>query len=109
MKHVAKGSMLLSAALALASQSAPASAQHLIWANGQAYWSGPTYGRGGAYLSGGERAFNKNYYTPNGYGDPQDYTDVVYHSHRGRQLCVWRKRVLVNDYEFFHPYVLVCD
>lgn len=102
--------LLASSALAMAQ---PAAATIRV-VNGQAYWSGAPSGgpvspsEAGPYFAGREYRYDPHHYMGWYGSDPQDYRDVVYAQHSGRARCVFRQRVVNTNWEFQHPYLLVC-
>jgi len=77
---------------------------------GQTCWTGdpgPVYP--GAYWASGQHQFDPHHYLSYYGSDPQDYKMVVHAPHSGPRGCVWRKRVVNSNWEFHHPYLMVCD
>jgi hypothetical protein len=88
----------------------PAMAQHVRYAQGQAYWSGdPGPIDPGSFWEGGQYKYDPNHYLSYYGREPQDFLPVVYARHSGPRGCVWRKRVVNSNWEFHHPYIKVCD
>jgi hypothetical protein len=87
----------------------PAAQAEMRTVGGQAYWTGdPGPVEPGAYWASGQYKYDPDHYLSY-YGDsPQDYTMVVHANHMGAANCVWRKRVVNTDWEFRHPYLMVC-
>jgi hypothetical protein len=89
---------------------APAAFAGTRTVDGQTYWTGdPGPVSPGPYYDSGQQAVDPHHYM-SWYGeDPQDYKMVVHAPHSGNARCVWRKRVITTNWEFRHPFILVCD
>ncbi len=98
------------AAFIAATTGVVASAQAAMrFVDGQAYWGGdPGPVAPGAFYESGQAKFDPHHYM-SWYGDePQDFKMVVYAAHSGSARCVWRMRVVNSNWEFHHPYLMVC-
>jgi len=78
--------------------------------DGQSYWTGdPGPVAPGAFWTSGQSRHDPHHYL-SWYGtDPQDYKMMVHAAHSGGKGCVWRQRVINSNWEFHHPYLLVCS
>ncbi|MDI9848946.1 hypothetical protein QM467_12855 [Rhodoblastus sp. 17X3] len=78
--------------------------------DGQAYWTGdPGPVNPGAFYEGGQYKYDPRHYLSWYGSSPQDYKMMVHAAHSGNSRCVWRKRVINSNWEFHHPYIMVCD
>lgn len=88
----------------------PAAAQHIKYAQGQAYWSGdPGPVSPGAYWEGGQYKYDPDGFNSYYGREPGIYLMSVQAPHSGPRGCVWRRRVVNTAWEFRHPYIRVCD
>jgi hypothetical protein len=100
---------LVGASSLAAATASPAQAQHVKTVDGQSYWTGdPGPVAPSSFWTGGEYKYDPNHYLAYWGDDPQDNVDVVHADHTRGARCVWRKRVVNSDWEFEHPYLLVC-
>lgn len=99
---------VIAAAAALASLNPAAAGTKTV--DGQTYWTGdPGPVNPSAFFEGGQYKYDPHHYLSD-YGDsPQDYKMMVHATHSGNSRCVWRKRVINSNWEFHHPYIMVCD
>ncbi len=78
--------------------------------DGQSFWRGdPGPVDPGPYWTSGQYKYDPNGYLDrvNRWGEPI-YDMTVYADHTGRARCVFRKRVVVDSWEFDHPLIRVC-
>jgi len=76
---------------------------------GQAFWTGdPGPASPGTFYQSGQGQFDPHHYLSYYGEDPQDYKMVVYANHSGSARCVFRKRVVNTNWEYRHPYLMVC-
>lgn len=88
----------------------PATAQSMRNAQGQSYWSGdPGPVDPGTFWDSGQNRYDPQHYLSYYGSDPQDYRMVVNAPHRGAARCVLRKRIVNSNWEFHHPYIMVCN
>jgi hypothetical protein len=99
---------VIAATASLASLHPAAAGMRIV--EGQAYWTGdPGPVNPGAFFEGGQYKYDPHHYL-SWYGDtPQNYKMIVHAAHSGDSRCVWRKRVINSNWEFHHPYIMVCD
>lgn len=78
--------------------------------DGQSFWRGdPGPIDPGPYWTSGQYK-----YDPNGYLDQinrsadQLHDMTVYADHSGKERCVFRKRVIIDNWEYHHPVIRVC-
>jgi hypothetical protein len=105
------GVVLASALLAATTFGAvPSALAGTMTVDGQTFWTGdPGPGAPGPYYESGQQRFDPHHYL-SWYGeDPQDYKMIVHAPHSGNERCVWRKRVITTNWEFRHPFILVCN
>jgi hypothetical protein len=99
---------MMTAAVGLACLAAPAAAG-IRTVQGQTFWTGdPGPVDPGNFYSSGQAQADPHHYLSYYGGDPQDYKMVIYAEHTGAARCVWRKRVVNSNWEFRHPYLMVC-
>jgi len=109
MKMAALSAVVLSGAALVAAQPARAF-DDVRTVQGQTFWTGnPGAIDPGSFFASGQYRFDpNNYLSYEAEEDNQDYRDVVYADHPGRARCVIRKRVINSEWEFEHPYLMVC-
>jgi hypothetical protein len=98
----------LGACLVLCGQAAPAQAQNMKIVQGQAYWDedpGPIYD---SYWVSGQYKYDPNGYMERNWRDPEVHRMTVFANHAGNANCVFRKRVQISDWDFYHPVLRVC-
>ena len=83
---------------------------HMVTIQGQTFLTGdPGTADPGTFFDSGQYRFDpNNYLSYEAEEDNQDFRDVVYAPHPGRARCVLRKRVINSEWEFEHPYLMVC-
>ena len=83
---------------------------HVVTIQGQSFWTGdPGIADPGTFFDSGQYRFDpNNYLSYEAEEDNQDFRDVVFAPHPGRARCVLRKRVINSEWEFEHPYLMVC-
>jgi hypothetical protein len=98
----------LGACLMLCGPAAQAQAQNMKIAQGQAYWDedpGPVYD---SYWVSGQYKYDPNGYLERSWRDPELHLMTVLANHAGKTNCVFRKRVQISDWDFYHPILRVC-
>ncbi len=107
---IAASSLTLLAAVVVVGAPARAAAGGMRVVDGQAYWRGdPGPIDPGPFWDSGQYK-----YDPNGYMDrinrsaDQMHEMIVFADHSGKARCVFRKRVVVENWDYYHPYIQVC-
>lgn len=96
----------LAAMLTLASLPAAAGVRML---QGTAFWEGDPGPITDSYWVSGQYKYDPNGYLERNPRDPdQFHLMTLYGDHAGKANCVYRRRVVVSDWDFRHPHVRVC-
>jgi len=62
----------------------------------------------GTFWTSGQYKYDPNAYMDRGRWDFGVRSMTVYASHSGSSNCVFRKRVIIDDWDYRHPYIRVC-
>ena len=105
-----KNIFAVSAVILSASLSLPAIAGGLKTAQGESYWdSDPGPIDPGSYWTSGQYKYDPNgYLERNRFESDMNRLMTVYAEHSGTPRCVFRKRVMISNWDFMHPYLRVC-
>ena len=97
-------------ALATATLASTAQAQIIKYSNsGTAYWDGDPGPITDTFWTSGQYKYDPDGYMERNYRDTDTYHEMtVYADHAGKANCVFRKRVVVSNWEFNHPILRVC-
>jgi hypothetical protein len=90
--------------------SLPVVAGGLKTAQGESYWdSDPGPIDPGTYWTSGQYKYDPNGYMERNRWEPdQNRLMTVYAEHSGKPRCVFRKRVVISNWDFQHAYLRVC-
>ncbi|HUO54940.1 MAG TPA: hypothetical protein VMU18_09375 [Rhodoblastus sp.] len=97
------GASLIS--IATAAQSHPG---QMRTAEGQAYWEGDPGPVTDPYWTQGQYKYDPNGYLERNWRDPEYHPMTVIGEHSGKANCVFRQRVQITAFDYYHPIVRVC-